>query len=140
MELLLNCLWLMLALPAIWLWRRAPHSCHESREFNSGRCLIALACLLILLFPVISATDDLHAARAEMEESNSSKRALKQSAGEKGVRIHYSTSPPQLLSLLFARPNDEMFAGPVIQNDLAPEPGPLGIQPGRAPPSSFLAY
>jgi hypothetical protein len=37
---------------------------------------MALACALVVLFPVISATDDLHAMRAEMEESPISKRTV----------------------------------------------------------------
>lgn len=37
---------------------------------------MALACALVVLFPVISATDDLHAVRAEMEESPISKRTI----------------------------------------------------------------
>jgi ABC-type Fe3+-siderophore transport system permease subunit len=45
--------------------------------------LCVLGCALVLLFPVISASDDLHAMRAEMEESSPSKRSVSQTAGEK---------------------------------------------------------
>jgi len=45
--------------------------------------LSALGCALVLLFPVISATDDMHAMRAEMEESSPGKRGICQAAGEK---------------------------------------------------------
>jgi hypothetical protein len=45
---------------------------------------IALCCLLFLL-PVISASDNLHAMRQEMEESSPSKRALKQIAKRAGA-------------------------------------------------------
>jgi len=72
MELLLNLAWLLLALPAYWLWRRG------TRRFSSLQCLLALGCMLVLLFPVISASDDLHAMRSEMEDSSVSKRAMRQ--------------------------------------------------------------
>jgi len=78
MELLLNLAWLLLVLPGCWLWRRAI----RSHRASSQQCLLALGCALVLLFPVISATDDLHAMRAEMEESSPGKRAVRPS-GEK---------------------------------------------------------
>ena len=78
MELLLNLAWLLLALPAYWLWRSA-----KRRSLSSRQCLLALVCVLTLLFPVISATDDLHAMRAEMEESGTGKRSVRQAGGEK---------------------------------------------------------
>jgi hypothetical protein len=80
MELLLNLVWLLLALPAYCLW----HNSRDSRKSGGPspvQCLLALSCALVLLFPVVSATDDLHAMRAEMEES--SKRSLRQAGGEK---------------------------------------------------------
>lgn len=68
MELVLNLTWMLLALPAWWLWRqRVEERCGISRY----QCLLALACLVVLLFPVISASDDLNALRTEMEESGS---------------------------------------------------------------------
>lgn len=82
MELLLNLLWVLLVMPAFWLWcysRTAP----ERRKASPFHCLLALTCLLVILFPVISATDDLHAMRAEMEESPSGKRSIGQCGSEK---------------------------------------------------------
>ena len=67
MELLLNLLWLLLAVPAFWLWRLAKNSPGTSK--GCSYCWLTLACILILLFPVVSATDDLQAMRPEMEES-----------------------------------------------------------------------
>jgi hypothetical protein len=63
MELLLNLAWLLLALPAYWLWRGS-RTAHASRKFTSLQCLLALGCMLVVLFPVVSATDDLRAMRA----------------------------------------------------------------------------
>jgi hypothetical protein len=77
MELLLNLAWLLLAIPAYWLWR----GCRISRKISALQCLLALACLLVMLFPVVSATDDLRVMRAEMEESPLNKRTIR-SAGQ----------------------------------------------------------
>ena len=76
MELLLNVAWLLLALPAWWLFRRRM----RYAAFVALQSLVALACALLLLFPIISATDDLHAMRAEMEESPVSKRTARQAS------------------------------------------------------------
>jgi hypothetical protein len=85
MELLLNILWLLLVLPAIAVWRRAASDGAQQRH-SPLRSLFLLSCTLILLFPVVSASDDLHPACAEIEESGPSKRVVKQvtSAGTAG--------------------------------------------------------
>jgi hypothetical protein len=76
MELLLNILWLLLALPAFAVWRRAASS--DARPQHSQlRSLFLLSCMLMLLFPVVSASDDLHPVCAEIEESGPSKRVVK---------------------------------------------------------------
>jgi hypothetical protein len=82
MELLLNLAWLLLALPAYWVWQRDAGT-RPARRVSSLQCLLALGCGLVLLFPVISASDDLHAMRAEMEDSSISKRTVRQAASDK---------------------------------------------------------
>ena len=66
-----------------------------SRKFNSLQCLLALGCMLVILFPVVSATDDLHAMRAEMEESPAGKRTVRQASNDKAP-IWKRQSPPAL--------------------------------------------
>jgi hypothetical protein len=83
MELLLNLLWLTLAVPAVLIWRRDLTSVQSSARFCRSRSFVLLSCLLALLFPIVSVTDDLHATRAEIEESSPSKRLVKQSPGTK---------------------------------------------------------
>ncbi|HET7442966.1 MAG TPA: hypothetical protein VFJ47_16815 [Terriglobales bacterium] len=94
MELLLNLVWLMLALPAYWIWRGEPGSARKSNAGKSGRSVLVLTCILMLLFPVISATDDLHFIRPEMEESTCYKRALKQAANDKAPSSLKIAAPP----------------------------------------------
>ena len=96
-ELLLNFVWLLLAVPACWLWR-ARVADSNRRGFSSRQGLLALGCLLVVLFPVISATDDLHAIRAEMEEPGISKRSVRQASQDKSsVKVSGLHNPPMIL-------------------------------------------
>jgi hypothetical protein len=68
MELLLNLAWLALALLAftVFLRRKAP-AWHSRGSHRTS--LLALACVLMLLFPVISVSDDLHPTQAVLEDA-----------------------------------------------------------------------
>jgi hypothetical protein len=132
MELLLNMVWLLLALPACWLWRTA----WDARERNSPsplQCLLALGCVLVLLFPVISATDDLHAMRAELEES--SKRSLRLGLGGKSSGADSRWHNPPALASAFST---SAPLSQVWREDHAPQlftfVVPFTIRAGRAPP------
>src|SRR5215471_20706263 len=101
MELLLNLCWLMLVLPAYWVWQKARQSGEDVERFGSPRCLLVLACALVLLFPVVSATDDLHVMRPEMEEPGQSKRTIKNAVPGRSVAAPHpvlSSSPAAAMS------------------------------------------
>jgi hypothetical protein len=135
MELLLNLAWLLLAIPAYQLWRNSTPA-NRRRGFSSLQCLLALGCALVLLFPVISATDDLHAMRAEMEESPASKRSIRQAGNEKGPNPQTTLqSPPALLSSVpsFLLTTDFGIAI-FYQASMLPE-APSLLNAGRAPPA-----
>lgn len=73
MEVLLNWIWLLLAIGAyLFWWTTEEGSARQRREHNCRYRILSLACALILLFPVISLTDDLHAEQATMEDSSRS--------------------------------------------------------------------
>ena len=136
MELLLNLAWLLLALPAYWLWR-ASRTTHASRTFGSLQCLLALGCLLVVLFPVVSATDDLRAMRTEMEESPSSKRTIRQASADKASAWKLQTPPalawtPDHLLIMNNRDWHHLPAP-----DLSVPVPPANTRTGRAPPASF---
>lgn len=80
MELLLNLIWLMLAVPVIALCWRGPKSVQGSRELARFKFYVLVVCLLALLFPVISVSDDLSTVGVEFEESGSNATKVK-SAG-----------------------------------------------------------
>src|SRR5262249_43458787 len=135
MELLLNLLWAALTLLGLGLgWRR--------RMFarTPGQCdrvpgLVVLSCALILLFPIVSATDDLHSIQPVMEESSSASR-IKQAPHDKshsssdatGSLTWASSSSPHLSCV------ETWFR--VMPNPLAVPNGiQLAKEFGRAPPS-----
>lgn len=135
MELLLNLAWLLLALPAYWLWRGRRIVRFGRR--SSLQCLLSLACMLVILFPVISATDDLHVMRAEMEESPASKRSVCQRSAEKASASKWQ-HPPALASLvpvLFVA--DEEWQAPSPSSVLIASLSAIAPA-GRSPPASSL--
>ncbi|MGA2345501.1 MAG: hypothetical protein ABSF93_05810 [Candidatus Sulfotelmatobacter sp.] len=137
MELLLNLAWLLLALPAYWLWRSS-RTAPARRKFTSLQCLLALGCLLVILFPVISATDDLLAMRSEMEESPASKRSVRQASHDKvsGWKLQ---SPPALLATAASLPVNDEGRLPVLTLSVCAPPAPVIERTGRAPPASLPA-
>jgi hypothetical protein len=136
MELLLNLVWVLLALPAYWLWRRSGDS---ERGPGKLQCLLALGCVLVLLFPVISATDDLHAMRAEMEESASSKRAVRQAGSEKGSAwVNRLQGPPALMASATWLEVQEVRPLEIQEVSLSPLATGFVFHAGRAPPRSLL--
>jgi hypothetical protein len=96
MELLLNLFWLLLAMPAYWLWRYS-RTASQRCQFQALQCFLALGCLLVILFPVVSASDDMRAMRTEMEES-SSKKSICQAVGDKQSSSKWQAQPAALAS------------------------------------------
>jgi hypothetical protein len=137
MELLLNLVWVLLALPAYWLWRRSAGS--TVSRLGPLQCLLALGCAVVLLFPVISATDDLHAMRAEMEESASSKRTVRQAGSEKGSAwVNQLQGPPALVASATSLDIQEVRPLEVLDISLLPLVRSGVLPAGRAPPISRL--
>ncbi len=141
MELFLNLCWLSLLLPAYLLWRQRTSSTGSDRP--AARPLVflcALGCALILLFPVISASDDLHAMRAEMEESSPGKRGVCQAAVEKASVWHsrWQNLPAVVATTASLGLNSEgwqkLFTAP-----LSVPVVPSILRASRAPPCSRLA-
>src|SRR5215468_2600254 len=137
MELLLNLLWLLLAMPAFWLWRYS-RTAPERRKSSPFHTLLALGCLLVVLFPVISATDDMQAMRAEMEESPTSKRHIGSSSGDKSSpsKSLMQLALPVTLQASFVPDSAWYQAAPVLTSIAA---SPTLVGASRAPPSLLLA-
>jgi hypothetical protein len=136
MELLLNFAWLLMALPAYWLWR-ASNDVQFRRRVTSAQCLIALGCGLVVLFPIVSATDDLHAMSAEMEESPSGKRSISQKSSDKPSSFKWH-SQPALASGVSVLPRLELSDLQFFFSSFSVPSGPSIERPGRAPPQSQI--
>ena len=138
MELLLNLAWLILALPAYWLWQGS-RPVHAERRFSSLQCLLALGCLLVILFPVVSATDDLRAMRTEMEESPTSKRSLLQSTADKALLWNAAIHSPAAFASWtnFSVGNDRAWLQVSTSHRFTPV-APVLLRLGRDPPRPFL--
>ena len=92
MELLLNLVWLMLAVPAIVLCWRVPQSTRGWRKYQHLYVCVLAVCVWALLFPVVSASDDLNAIRIEFEESGATRTVLKSAASHSSQPHHHSSS------------------------------------------------
>lgn len=137
MELLLNLTWLLLAFPAYVLWRDAQSVRCGRTKFTAVQCLLALACLLVMLFPVVSATDDLRAMRAEMEESSST-RITRQSGSEKASASKSQLQPALAVTTQPSISNEQqwlMIAAPPMSRVACAEID----RPVRGPPTSLLS-
>lgn len=104
MELFLNICWVLLLAPALCFWLR--HGTHP----RSLRCLVTLACMLVLLFPVISATDDLYAMQQKAEEPSLG-RILKQFNRHAFSHEFLSAPPAQIAA---TTPDAELQAGSCV--------------------------
>lgn len=138
MEATLNLLWLVIALAAVWLWRFRWSVSRQDRKHSLKIEAVAMVCVLALLFPVISLTDDLHPETVAVDAASGKRNACLIAAGAGHVRAtslgpgtHHTVSIVSrpfgaicgLSSGLFLLPN------PCKPNSLATSPA------GRSPPS-----
>jgi hypothetical protein len=140
MELALNLAWALIAAASYaqlfrFLARGAAGNAHGP---NRAECIIALTCVLAILFPVISLTDDLHEMQATCEEASTSGLVIK-----KCVAGHLSTPERTLHQILFTASSAAanfrwvIVAGVAARQTARTLPGPDLIGLGRAPP--FIA-
>lgn len=137
-EALLNLIWLAVAVAGVGLWRFRWSVSRRNAGHSTGTGAVAVLCVLALLFPVISLTDDLHPEVIPVD-SLSSKRnfCLLAAVGPNGVHGKTHSHQPSF----FDRSNVHVpVPEPVFAGHLAPAPPlrPLFFSPlrsGRAPPS-----
>ena len=96
MELLLNLIWLALGMASFLIFLRwRPQSSLANLPYR--RSLLALACALLLLFPVVSASDDLHPAQALLEDASKRMQQL-----TSPLQPSHGSSATAMLPLLMA--------------------------------------
>jgi len=140
MELLLNLLWLAMVLPAFWLWRHERAQAQNSRHLTRLSFALLLGSLLLVLFPAISASDDLHPVCQEAEEATPGKRLARQGATHRFTTLNgVVPSPAALASAAF------WFFSSNLQEPLVLAPFSTRTQTcfsavvsSRAPPSSHI--
>ena len=138
MELGLNLFWLLLTVVSFALWGRRRSSDAGGRQRLPLLSAIALGSALAILFPVISVTDDLHAEQAVLEDSNPSKRALRQahdSLSNSGKLRHAVAAAPAAVLAPLA-----LVTLGIASEAPTRSPAPLAADshPGRAPPRSTV--
>src|SRR5438552_5814320 len=81
MEQLLNLLWLALAVPIMSLCLRSARSAQAPLAVGRPYAFVLAACLLMLVFPVVSASDDLGTPGIAIEESPFAGSSVKKTTG-----------------------------------------------------------
>jgi hypothetical protein len=139
MELILNVCWLLLALPAIWVWLRRTPSRNWSGRFSTFGPPVLLGCLLLLLFPIISATDDLQSARLEVEEPGPH-RWLKLPVADRlsGPVFKSGNLPMQCNGAVCILQDSSVLGLAFCQPFGIPAEGPRGEMVSRGPPAIQL--
>jgi hypothetical protein len=138
METLLNLVWLAVAVAAIWLWRFHWSVSRRNPRHSTSMEAVAMVCVLALLFPVISLTDDLHPETAVVDAASGKRNACLIAASAPHVRVASVCSGKHLAVGMSPRPFAalrfilaEFVFGVKLHN-----PSYLASDsPGRSPPS-----
>src|SRR5664279_1120322 len=69
MELLLNLVWITLALGGLLAFEQRRRASARIAQLPYLKALIVLACVIVLLFPIVSASDDLRPTQAVLEDA-----------------------------------------------------------------------
>lgn len=138
MELALNVAWFIIASASYLLLvrRLANRGTEHARGLSRVQCIIALTCVLAILFPVISLTDDLYEMQATVEEASPSGMVMKRAA------VHDPSTPIQTPNqLLFVVFSNVIGVAWAVLASIAVQQIPRSspyqhLSPlGRAPPS-----
>jgi hypothetical protein len=135
MEFFLNLCWFALLLPAYVLWRRRVSSQPWTRA--SFVIVCTLGCALVLLFPVVSASDDLHAVGQAMEESERGFRHSSHCACAFHALNH--ASMPALAASASRKVIFEQVGTVFLSSPLSLGTVVAFVPSGRAPPAGFVS-
>ncbi|MDE3186735.1 MAG: hypothetical protein KGM96_04330 [Acidobacteriota bacterium] len=129
MEILLNLSWALLSVLTVCLWM-----CLESRTgVNRRMSFISLVMLIVILFPVISVSDDLWSLQNPAETDTCLRRAHQASCAH-SIFPATAALPEQV----FAAPRFgfQRFTAPLAQRPLAVDNPALDAIQNRPPPSA----
>jgi hypothetical protein len=137
MELFLNLCWFLLVFSALVGWRCGAGFAPFCR-LQPSRIVLVLASALLLLFPVISATDDLHVMRADVEESSNGKRSVADSGKDQTGTAHSTVYATASRGPSSAKPEYHVCGCIIADGDRGPLSRFLTARSSRAPPA-FLS-
>ncbi len=140
MELLLNLLWLLIAVAVVCVWRTQSSNQRRGRDRHYLQEWSAVSLALVLLFFAVSMSDDIHSQIVALEESSANKRdqihasvAHSWMQPARGVRqAHWAVSPRALSPGHFDTVSTVAVSEPAF-GTLAS----YGLKPNRAPPVSL---
>ena len=127
----MNLVWMTLAMAALSAFLRRRRSCAWTAGVPYLKAVLAIGCMLVLLFPVVSASDDLHPTQAVLEDAT---RRIHQLTAPLGSNARDEILPAMLgvclLGILLAatRRQPEVKVARVLVRARTP-------RPGRAPPT-----
>lgn len=142
MELVLNLVWVCVAIVGILAQMAvlSRGSSASGRRISCWRKIVAMGCALVILFFVISMTDDLHGQEVLIEEKRISRVAA-------GTKTAAPSSADRLISIdfvLFFPPQAFSHSLPAVRTLIAPSELLLETSPGRqnfsgrAPPLTLV--
>lgn len=138
METILNLVWLAVTLAALWLWLFRWKGARRKPGHDVRLEAVAMVCILALLFPVISLTDDLHPEVIPVDAA-SSKRALCLLAAHHAHGSQAGTTSHQQFAFNIVRTaaaNPERQSAGSLPPARIPQPlSRSATTSGRAPPS-----
>jgi hypothetical protein len=121
---------LLLLIPSFCLWVR------RARNVKYLQSLLTIACLVVLLFPVVSASDDLRAAAADFEDIAPTKKFSEASASPK-CGYHHARNHVILSSPLSQHGISDWMWNLESVSSPVPFSLVLDVFRGRGPPSTF---
>lgn len=137
MELALNVAWLFLAIASLFAlaaWRRFSPTTSKPFRVSEWHTWVAVCCALVILFFVISMTDDLHDQQIASEDSQSRKLVLTDQ-DSRGKHVHHVDS--SFASCLLPQPESLSATDDSHVTPLAFSRSGIGRTaplPGRDPP------
>ncbi len=140
MELALNSFWFALAVCgfALWLARIRRRRGGALRALRPFWMLVAMACALAVLFPVISLTDDLHEQEAVAEDSSARLSTKRSATAGASVRSHELSSPPAIKPHIWISPLEPALLDRVPPEEVrSPKTAFIPSLGSRAPPALF---
>jgi hypothetical protein len=104
METFLNLVWLAVTVAGIWLWRFRWIVSRRNPRHSTRMEAVAMVCVLALLFPVISLTDDLHPETVAVDAASGKRNACLIAATAPHVRATTVNSGTHLAVGMIPRP------------------------------------